>query len=331
MSKILSQAEIDALLTNVSSSGGSSGPDDGTGDKKVTLYDFKHPNLVSKEQLRLLETIHEGLLRNFSVFLSAQLRMIVDMNLLGVDQVMYSEFMMSITTPGAIYMGALEEPYSQFILEMDPRLAIFIVERLFGGSGTYESVIRPISQIEQRIMKRIVDRFAKEIQVNWKDLKKLTCEFNRFESNPEFVQIVPASEPVVVVTIEINVHGNSSMMNICYPYMWISNIMSSPEIQEKILFGSHRASDDEQLTMIGNLHKTAVDVRALLGDANMTVQDFMNLKVGDVIRTKTRIDQDVRVFAMNRELYQASVGTTNQQFSILINSITEGEKENANG
>ena len=79
MAKILSQDEIDALLSNVSSETETDEVLEPT--HRVALYDFKHPNLVSKEQLRLLETIHEGICRNFGVFLSAQLRMIVEMNL----------------------------------------------------------------------------------------------------------------------------------------------------------------------------------------------------------------------------------------------------------
>ena len=154
MAKILSQDEIDALLTNVS--GESESPAEIEPKQKVAIYDFKHPNLVSKEQLRLLETIHEGLCRNFGVFLSAQLRMIVEMNLLAIDQIMYSEFVMSIAPPSSIYVCVADNPQSQFVLEMNPQLSIFIVERLFGGQGSMVSEVRPISIIEQKVILRIL-------------------------------------------------------------------------------------------------------------------------------------------------------------------------------
>lgn len=327
MSKILSQAEIDALLTKVSPSEKPSGSTPVV-DRKITLYDFKHPNLVPKEQLRLLESIHEGLIRNFSVYLSAQLRMIVDMKLLAIDQIMYSEFMMSISTPAAIYLGNIDDPYTQVILEIDPRLVAFTVERLFGGHGTFQPISRPISQIEQRVMRRIVDRFSKELQDNWADIKKLKCEFQRFESNPEFVQIVPGSEPVVVISVEIKVHGNSSMLNICVPYVWISNVMSLPEIQQKILFGAHKGSEEDRSVVTQTLHQSQVHLQARLGRVVMTINEVLNLHVGDVICTETRIDQDISVVLMNSELFQGSVGISNGKYSVLIHSIIEGEKGN---
>jgi len=326
MTKILSQDEIDALLTSVSTDEGTT--DVGSKRKKVSTYDFKRPNLISKEQMRLLENIHEGLARNFGVFLSAQLRMIVDINLLAVDQIMYSEFMMSIATPGAIYMGNFDKPSSQFILEISPQFGIFIVERLFGGPGKIASTVRPISVIEQRVLKRVVDRISLEIAKNWKPLKQFKCTFSRFESNPEFVQIVPASEPVVVVSMEIKIHGNTSFMNICYPYMWISNVMSSPEVQEKILFGAQEATGEEQKRIEKSLELTKIDLRAILGYRTITIGEFINLRVGDIIRLDTRIDSKIPVFSHTRHLYDAIVGKKSNYYAFRIHSVKKGEGDN---
>ena len=117
MAKILSQAEIDALLSTVADD--SAEPEDGLGGplRRVVLYDFKHPNLISKDQMRLLENIHENFSRNFGVFLSAQLRMIVEIELLAIDQLLYSEFVMSIAPPGCLYVINMDEPSGEAIVE----------------------------------------------------------------------------------------------------------------------------------------------------------------------------------------------------------------------
>jgi len=329
MTKILSQEEIDSLLTSVSS-----GEDVEVQKKKVgnkvSLYDFKRPNLISKDQMRLLENIHEGLARNFGVYLSAQLRMIVDMDLLAIDQIMYSEFVMSIVSPGAIYVGDFSDPESKFVLEVSPQLVVFIVERLFGGKGHLIPMVRPISVIEQRIMNRVVERISFEISKNWEPLKKFTTDVNRFESNPEFVQIVSASEPVIVVSMEAKIHNNTSMMNICYPYRWISNILSSPEIQEKVLFGASEGTDDENLMMTRSVSITPVRLRAVLGKGRISIDDFMNLSMGDVILLEGRTREKVSVFAENRLVYTAAVGQTNQNNAIRIQNVITGDEGHEN-
>lgn len=330
MSKVLSQEEIDALLTSVAT-GKETEP--GTLEKphkKVTVYDFRRPNLISKEQMRLLENIHESLARKFGVFLSAQLRMIVDMHLIAVDQIMYSEFVMSITSPGAIYVGSIDDPYSQIILEINPQLVIMIVERLFGGKGDFITDNRPVSIIERKIMKRVVNRIAEEISKNWASIKEFKCSFPRFESNPEFVQIASTSEPVVVVSIEINIRGRTSIMNICYPYMWISDIISSPEIHEKILFGTRELSEDEQRLVESNIKLIPVDLRVVLGKSFISVNDFINLERGDVVRLTTQTDSQIPVYVNNCLLFNAILGCKGKNYAVKIVSTVKGEEGNEN-
>lgn len=323
MAKILSQEEIDALLSNVS--GESEAPSEADARQKITLYDFKHPNLVSKEQMRLLENIHEGLCRNFGVFLSAQLRMIVEMNLLAIDQIMYSEFVMSIAPPSCIYVGSIDNPPSQFVMEMNPQLSIFIVERLFGGKGNFVANARPISVIEQKVMRRVVGRIAMEITKNWNPLANFNVVIDRFESNPEFVQIVPSSEPVVVVSMEIKIHGHSTLMNICYPYMWISNIVSTPEVQEKILFGAKDSTDEEKSLIEQNLCQTKISMRAVLGKSIISVKDFIELRVGDVIQLQNRTNSQLAVYAHKKHIFNGVVGVRNKRYALRVTSMVHGE------
>ncbi len=322
MTKILSQEEIDSLLTSVS--GGESEPRGQKIKRKVSLYDFKRPNLISKEQMRLLDNIHEGLARNFGVYLSAQLRMIVDINLLAIDQIMYSEFVMSIVSPGAIYVGELSSPHSKFVLEVSPQLVVFIVERLFGGKGHLIPVLRPISVIEQRIMNRVVERISFELSKNWEPLRKFDTEVNRFESNPEFVQIVSASEPVIVVSMEATIHNNTSMMNICYPYRWISSILSSPENQEKVLFGTNDGTKKEKNVILNSVANTPMDLRAVLGTGQISVADFMNLSKGDVMLLDGKTNAGIPLFAENHQMGIGSVGQINKNNAVRISNIITG-------
>ena len=313
MAKILSQDEIDALLSSVS--GDSTDTAETDVKQKISLYDFKHPNLVSKEQMRLLETIHEGICRNFGVFLSASLRMIVEMNLLAVDQIMYSEFVMSIAPPSCIYVCDIDKPATKIVMELNPQLAILVVERLFGGRGGFVSDIRPISVIEQKVMQRVIERIAFEISKNWGSIAPFNTQIEKFESNPEFVQVVPSSEPVVVVSMEVKIHGNSTLLNICYPYMWISNIVSTPDIHDKILFGAHDVTKEERGQLENGLYNTQIDVKALLGKSNITIDEFVNLEKGDVIKLNNRIDGKFPLFIKNKKLAYASIGVNRKKYA----------------
>jgi len=163
-----------------------------------------------------------------------------------------------------------------------------------------------------------VDRIAYEISKNWNSVAHFRTDVKRFESNPEFVQIVPSSEPVVVVSMEIKIHGNSSLMNICYPYMWISNILSTPEVQEKILFGSKDSSQEEKDLVEYNINQTNIDMRTILGRSNVSVKDFLDLKTGDVIKLNNRTNAPLQIYAHNKYVYDAVAGIRNKRYAIRI-------------
>ncbi len=327
MSKVLSQEEIDALLSSVGEGKDADKIDSESfyKKKKVTLYDFKRPHLISKEQLRLLNNIHEALVSKIAVFLSAQLKMIVEMNLIGIDQIMYSEFVMSISSPGALYVGEFDNPYSRFILEISPQFIALTIERLFGGQGTYAASSHYVSTIERKIMKRVVDKMAAEISNNWSVVRKFNCRFNRFEHNAEFVQIASASEPVIVVSIEVKFRDNTTMMNICYPYVWISNILSNPEIQNKIMFGSQDLTQAQKKLLEENLEETTVDLRAILGKCKMSIKEFIDLKVNDVLPLGTHLNDSIPVTAQNKTIFQANIGEKSKNYAIKINDLVGGE------
>ncbi len=324
MSKLLSQDEINTLLENVAA--GTTAPEKAPlGSKKVTVYDFRRPSLFSKEQHRLLENIHEGLGADLAVFLSAQLRAIVEMRLLAVDQLMYSEFVMSIDTPSAIYVCSFDNPKSEFILEISPELVIFVVERLFGGEGEIQKPNRPISVIEQRIMNRVVDRIIADLAKHWRPVASFSCKMERFEHNPEFVQIVPATEPVLVVSMEATVYGKSTVVNICYPYTWLLHVMPSAEVQERLLLGAREIEEEDVNLIRLNLKETTVSLRAVLGKANISIRDFLALKEGDVIRLNTEVGQLIPVFINNKLLYYAQAGRRKRKNAIKIHTLYFGE------
>ena len=154
----------------------------------------------------------------------------------------------------------------------------------------------------------IVDRIAMELSKNWESITDFECTVDKFESNPEFVQIVPSSAPVVVVSMEVKIHGNSTLINICYPHTWISSIVSTPEVQGKILFGSREYNEEERNIVKQNLKNTNVNLRAILGKSEITVNDFVNLRKGDVIKLDSRIDSQLPLYIENRQLSYATIG-----------------------
>ncbi len=330
MAKILSQAEIDALLSTVAEDTDALGTGEGGPPRRVVLYDFKHPNLISKEQMRLLENIHENFSRNFGVYLSAQLRMIVEIELLAIDQLLYSEFVMSIAPPGCLYVMDMDEPEGEAIVEISPSLVLFIVEKLFGGQGSFGGApSRAISAIEEKIIRRVIERGMVELGNVWSPVSQISFAIGRYESNPEFIQIIASAEPVVVVSQQIKLHDHKTLLNFCYPYRWIADVVGSPEVQDKLQFGSSEIKTEERELIEEHVMKAECSVMATLGTTRITVQDFIELQAGDLMVLNEGPHDPNNIYVKGKPVFRGVIGRHEKNRAVLVTDILEEDLNNA--
>ncbi len=324
MDKILSKDEMDALLTNIA---GNAGQDGSSGDRNVALYDFHYPNMITHNQKRLIQAIHEVMCRSMGVYFSSQLSFIVEVSLITIDEIRFSEFMSSIAPPGCIYELKIENQNTSIIMDFSPQMCILLVERLFGGNGDFVSNPRNISAIEQQVMKRIVGDLAEVISEAWEPVNDYTFTFNRFESNPEFAQIFPVDEPVVTVAIEVKINSNSMLVNICYPLSWISPNVSSVDAQQRVLAGDSPVNEAESAAIRHQIMQTPITLRAVLGESKISIGEFLELKEDDVIKLETQLEDMISVYINQAKFYSASIGKKRRNYACQIKSIHRQTKD----
>jgi len=324
MSKILSQEEIDALLKNVGKDDGKTSYEViGGNEKKVSLYDFSHPQLLSKEQERMIENIHENFCRSYSVYLSAQLRLLAEIRQLSIEQYSYSEFVTSVSNPSCLYIMDFDKPNGRGILEMNSKLNIFIVEKLFGGQTLFKDLTdeREITHIEQKVMKRVMDKCFSELTKAWLSENDIVLKYGSFESNPEYAQIVSSSEPVVVVTLEVVIHGSKTLMNICYPYNWLSKVMFQEEFQSQMNEEINEVTIEDQESVQEILMNTQSNLSAVLGKLNLSIKEILELGDGDVLVLPTKVDSPIPVYFGNKHVFDGNPGSHKKSKAVKITKV----------
>lgn len=313
MAKQLEQDEIDKLL------GGFGGSDarqqaeqnrdqERTPEKLVYTYNFKRPRLFSQDQMRVLYQVHESFARNLSVYLSAQLRTIVDIELSALDQVLYNEFVIASAPPSALFVVDALGTQHQSVFELDPRFVIFTIEKLFGGPGTFLKKPRETSQIEQRIMGKVMTRAFEELEAAWRQVAELKFRESSFESNAEFVQIIPGSEAAIVVTFEVTVQEQRSFINICYPYLLLESTLGRSGTKRWTAMTTIEMTDEERKQYEGSVQNVEVELHAELGSARLNLTDLMDLEEGDVILLNQRKDMPINIRVGNQPKFQAAPG-----------------------
>lgn len=310
MAKILSQDEIDALLTTVST--GDGGQDlDAYDDEKlrsIVAYDFKHPNRVSKDQIRTLENMHDNFAGHFGSALSSVLRTIVDVDLVSVDQITYSEFIMSLVSPSCTYTFSARPLEAVCLVDFNPTLTFSLIDRMFGGHGKILESERELTGIERSVMGRLVQRLYKELEKSWEHLVNIDIEQISFETNPQFIQIVPPGETVVVISLQIKLFQATGLLTICYPYVSLEPVITKLSAQNWIDATKKKNLAQDRELNTENLQSVPADVAAVLLQSSIKMKDFLALKIGDVIPSEKKISQPIDIWVNKRKKYVARPG-----------------------
>jgi len=314
-SKLLSQSEIDALMTRTA---GEQGTESIEQKKEVNVYDFRHPNRVSKEQMRTLRTIHERFARTFGTFLSNTLRTMVDVKVNTIDQVTYSEYTLSVSVPSSLFVFNMKELGGSSLFEVPPNLFFFLIDRLLGGSGKVVDSHREVTTIEQKVMEKIIHRGLKDLDQAWEDVTPLEPELSSFETNPQFVQIAPASETVVVILFDVIIGERTYSLNLCIPFIALEKVMSKLNIHSYIALTQKQQTPKIRSAIEKNLQNTNLSVRVELGKPHITIEDFINLEVGDVLSTDTNIRDELPVVVSNNQKFWGRPGNQRKSRAIQI-------------
>ena len=321
MTEVLSQDEIDQLLTAISS--GDSDADDFkpvSDTRKIKIYDFKRPDKFSKEQLRTVSNMHETFARLTTTSLSAQLRSLVHVHVASVDQLTYEEFIRSIPTPTTLAVVNMDPLKGNAVLEIDPAITFCMIDRLFGGRGvTATNKNRDLTDIEQSVMEGIIVRILANMREAWTQVIDLRPRLGQIETNPQFAQIVPPSEMVVLITLETKVGDEEGMMNFCIPYLTIEPIIS--KLSSQFWFSSVRRSSTTQYlgTLKEKLSSVDMEVVAEVGSITLPVRDVLALKTGDVVRlSNTKVGEPFTLSVGNKKKFYCQPGIVGKKMAVQV-------------
>lgn len=318
--EVLSQNEIDSLLSALST--GEMDAEELKNEekeKKVRVYDFKRALRFSKDQIRSLSRIHENFSRLLTTYFSAQLRTYVNIEVASVDQLPYEEFIRSIPTMTILNIFSVPPLEGRILMESNPNIAYAMLDRVLGGRGSSVNKVDNLTEIETTIMSHLFERSLENYQEAWGSIVDIDPILEEFEVNPQFLQMVSPNETVVVVSLNTTIGETSGMLNICIPHVVLEPIIPKLSVHYWMQKQQPKERDEEEVNALSKTIKGAeVDVRAMLGEADMSIEQFLGLKQDDVIRLDQPIDQPMRMKVDDEEKFYIQPGKMKNHLAVQI-------------
>lgn len=326
MSEVLSQSEIDALLSAINS-GEIDAKDIRSDDKaaRVRSYDFRRAMRFSKDHLRVIKRIHDHFSRMLTTHLSGQLRTVMQIQVESVDQVPYEEFIRSIPMLTVMHLMEMAPLKGRVVLEMNPQVVFAILDRYMGGdsSGPYRE--RELSDIEASLMRRLITPATDLLADAWSGVSQLQPEFVSLESNPQFLQLTTPNETVLVISMSVRIAETTGLINLCIPHTTVEPLM--PLLSNRYYMDAGRRKEpaaEEESRVQSHMLKVPIDVEVQIGEADLTVSEILNLEVGDTVVLRQTIRDPALVFVDGTPAYWGSIGTKNRMYAIRILREWEG-------
>lgn len=326
---VLSQNEIDALLAALSS-----GEMDAEelkkeeAQKKVRAYDFKRAVRFSKDHIRSLTRIHENFARFLTTYFSAQLRTFVQINVVQVEQLPYDEFIRSIPKMTILNIFEAEPLEGRMVLEVHPNVAFAMLDRLLGGTGSVPGKIGSLTEIETIIMEKIFSRALETLQEAWRTIVDLEPRLEALETNPQFMQIVSPNETIALISLSTKIGDTTGMINLCIPHVVIEPVMSKLSVHHWFVSQKKTRAPEEVHQLEHRVSKAKLPIVAELGHSQISIQEFLNLAVGDVVMLHKSTDEGLDIKVGDKLKYIGSPGVVRDRMAVqILEVVSEGEEE----
>ena len=326
MSDILSQSEIDNLLKQLSEGDLDVDQIQGEDEKQVKNYDFSRPTKFSKEHLRTLEIIFEHYSRLISTNLPVYLRKNVQVSVASSETVTFSEFSNALSNPSVLGIVNFAPLNGNIIIEIATNLCYAMLDRMLGGSGQPLEKSRDFSDIELTILQKLLVMFTQLMREPWKNVVEISPVLSRLETYTQFAQVIAPSDMIAIVTLNMKIGDVEGMVNICLPFFTLEDVMD--KLNTKYWFSTMQENHDEHYEeyIESMIRRVDIPIKAVLGRSTISVNDFLNLQVGDCIRLDSRVDTDMNVYVGNIKKFTALPGTDRDSYAVQITSVIREEE-----
>lgn len=290
--------------------------------KSYKLYNFRRPDKFSKDNLRALRDIHREFSKAISLVLSGYLRMRVEIEIVSVDQLTYEEFIRSMPSPISVGVFEFEPLSGQILLGISFEVISCIVNRMLGGVGSIDAQTRELTDIEKALAKKVINIIIKSLEDSWNTIIPVSGKFISLDDNYQSIQVATAGEIVALLTFEVQISGKHfGLFSICFPYPVLETVLGHLSTQHIFQTKGLVASNDERMKMISKINTSNVDLRVQFGQCNITLDDFLQLSEGDIIKLDNKVQDDLIVKVNGEKKFFARPGTMKDKICVKITDV----------
>lgn len=317
--EFLDQSEIDRLLAQEAPAATPAGGvlrDAPGANRRVASYDFRNPAYLSEAELRRLRIIHEEFIRYLSARLSLYLRMDFGLKLADLTTVTYVKFTETLPKPTHLSLFKVEPLIGVGVLELSPRLALTISDRLLGGRGHSVKADRHLTEIEIALVEDVANILLEEWCAQWKGESGLRPVIVGHESSGQFLQTSARDAAFVALTLECSFGDCAEQIRLGVPYFMIEPIMK--RMQARHQKDTDATGKVRRAEWQPSYDGISIPVRAEWDAFEISLREVARLRVGDVLEVQPSVCAETRLLLNGNAKFVGTVGLDSDRVAVQL-------------
>jgi flagellar motor switch protein FliM len=326
----LSQEQIDAMLNSAMS-----GEDISVVTEPMHAikdYDFRAPKKLTKERMKVLDSIFDNYARLMSSYLTGLLRLYCKVSLVSIEEQKYFEFNNAL--PDYVMMGIVDLEINDdevedvtAVVQLSNSISYIMIDRLLGGKGEFTDAERDFTEIEVGVMSGIMKSLSSMLQEPWENYVELTPHLSKLETNSRVISSIGYDDTIIIAVLEVHVNDIKSIISVCMPALELDGVM-----QKYTTFnvkGSRKSDEikesERKESIMTTLSQSLLNVTAVLGETNLDMFDVMNLQTGDIIPLGKSIDNNIVLNVGGQTWFDGKLGVFNSKKAIKIENVLRND------
>jgi len=284
---------------------------------EARAYDFRRPVRLAREHAHLLRVAMQTFARQSTTVLTTSLRAVCQIGTPLIEELSYDEFLSSMPEQSVCAVISLDPWPGKALMTFDLATLLTMIDHQLGGMGSERQPDRPLTDIEQALLRQLLGRMLSELSYALEPIAKgVHPQLVTLEADARFVQAAAPTDPVVVANMDLTVGTRESQIALCMPYAMLAPVLEIATHQDnrgQALVRSTAAVQTQR-----RLTEVDVDVSVRFEPLRMSSQAIGRLAVGDVVTFAHRTTAPLSVTSAATVFAHAIPGASGRALAVLI-------------
>ena len=290
----------------------------------INQFDFKRPSKFTKDHIRIIDMMHNSFARLVESRLSILTRNVTDVSLVMTEQKTFGEYISGLSELSLITTLHSSIFDGDVVLQFTNEILFVLLDRVLGGDGA-SSISREFTDIELTLIENILEEYVEAIKEAWINVEKMDLVVKDTETNPQFARPVANNEMCLVLNFRMIAGEKKGYFTLCLPYPSIKSILYKLDARSWFEDNQSISRKKRDKKIVENMMKVKLDVRVVLGEAEIPFININDIEVGDVIRLNKKISDNLDMTIDENKIFDVQAGKISKRIAVQITKIKDSE------